>query len=99
MKAAREVAGHLEIEVEVESLDEPKEALAGDAHRVLLDNFPLDRLREAVSINNGRARWEASGGVMPDNIRSIAQTGVDDVSVGALTKDVRAIDFSMRFTG
>jgi nicotinate-nucleotide pyrophosphorylase (carboxylating) len=97
LNRAREVAGDLGIEVEVESPDELKEALAGNAHRVLLDNFSLDRLREAVGINNGQARLEASGGISLENIRSIAQTGVDDISVGALTKDVRAIDFSMRF--
>ena len=97
LQATRVVGGDLEIEVEVESLDELKEALEGDAGRILLDNFPLDRLCEAVAVNNGRARLEASGGVTLDNVRAIAQTGVDDISVGALTKDVRAVDFSMRF--
>ncbi len=94
---AREVAEDLAIEVEVESLDELREALAAGARRVLLDNFSLYRLREAVRINKGQARLEASGGVSLESIRSIAETGVDDISVGALTKDVRAIDFSMRF--
>ncbi len=98
LNRAWEVAEDLEIEVEVESLNELKEALAAQARRVLLDNFSLYRLREAVRINNGQARLEASGGISLENIRSIAETGVDDISVGALTKDVRAIDFSMRFT-
>ncbi len=98
LNRAREVAEDLEIEVEVESLDELKEALTAGARRVLLDNFSLYRLREAVRINKGQARLEASGGISLENIRSIAETGVDDISVGALTKDIRAIDFSMRFT-
>ncbi len=97
LDTARRVAGDLEVEVEVESIDELKEALAADARRVLLDNFSLYRLREAVRINDGQARLEASGGISLENIRSIAKTGVDDISVGSLTKDVRAIDFSMRF--
>jgi len=63
----------------------------------LLDNMSLPQLREAVEINQGRARLEASGGVNLDTVRDIAQTGVDDISVGEITKDIRAIDFSMRF--
>jgi len=64
---------------------------------ILLDNFDLEQLRQAVEINAGRARLEASGGVTLAGIREIAETGVDDISVGALTKDVTAIDLSMRF--
>jgi len=94
--AQREVAG-LEIEVEVETLEQLREALAAGARRILLDNFPLERLREAVAIAAGRARLEASGGVSLETVRAIAETGVDDISVGALTKDVRAVDLSMRF--
>ena len=86
-----------EIEIEVEDLDELDQALAAGARRVLLDNFDLAALRQAVSRNAGRARLEASGGVTLEGIRAIAETGVDDISVGALTKDVRAIDLSMRF--
>ncbi len=86
-----------EIEIEVESIDELEQALAAGARRLLLDNFSLDHLYEAVRLNKGRARLEASGGVNLETIRAIAETGVDDISVGALTKDVRAIDFSMRF--
>jgi len=96
--AQREVAG-LEIEVEVETLEQLREALAAGARRILLDNFSLDRLREAVAIAAGRARLEASGGVSLETVRAIAETGVDDISVGALTKDVRAVDLSMRFDG
>ena len=97
LRAAQgEVAG-LEIEVEVETLEQLREALAAGARRILLDNFPLERLREAVAIAAGRARLEASGGVSLETVRAIAETGVDDISVGALTKDVRAVDLSMRF--
>lgn len=91
------VAPGVSIEIEVESLDELQQALQAGAGRVLLDNFNLDQLREAVKMNQGRARLEASGGVRLESIRQIAETGVDDISVGALTKDVRAIDLSMLF--
>jgi nicotinate-nucleotide pyrophosphorylase (carboxylating) len=97
LRAAQAKAADLEIEVEVESLDQLHEALAAGARRVLLDNFPRERLREAVAISAGRARLEASGGVTLETVRAIAETGVDDISVGALTKDVRAVDLSMRF--
>jgi nicotinate-nucleotide pyrophosphorylase (carboxylating) len=97
LKAARGCAGGLEVEIEVETLGQLEEALKGGARRVLLDNFPLERLREAVALNAGRARLEASGGVTLENVRAIAETGVDDISVGALTKHLRAIDLSMRF--
>jgi nicotinate-nucleotide pyrophosphorylase (carboxylating) len=97
LAAASAFAPDLEVEIEVETLDQLREALAAGARRVLLDNFALERLREAVALTGGRARLEASGGVTIDNVRAIAETGVDDVSVGALTKDVRAADLSMRF--
>jgi nicotinate-nucleotide pyrophosphorylase (carboxylating) len=64
---------------------------------ILLDNMPDEQLREAVRINQGRAILEISGGVTLDSVRRLAQTGVDRISVGALTKDVKAVDFSMRF--
>ena len=83
-------------EVEVESLDELREALEAGAERVLLDNMAPATLAEAVTLTAGRALLEASGNVTIENIREIAQTGVDFVSVGALTKHVQAIDFSMR---
>lgn len=90
--------GHgLEVEVEVENLEELHEALAAGADTLLLDNFDLDGMRAAVAVNAGRVRLEASGGVTLDNIRAIGQTGVDYISVGALTKDVRAVDLSMRY--
>jgi nicotinate-nucleotide pyrophosphorylase (carboxylating) len=87
----------VEIQVEVERLDQLAEALAAGATSVLLDNFTLERMREAVALNAGRALLEVSGGVTLDRVREIAATGVDRISVGALTKDVRAIDYSMRF--
>ena len=97
LHAAVASAAGLEIEIEVETLEQLREALAAGARRILLDNFPLERLREAVAIAAGRARLEASGGATLDTVRAIAETGVDDISVGALTKDVRAVDLSMRF--
>jgi len=87
----------IEIEIEVESIEELQQALEAGAGRVLLDNFELPRLREAVRLNVGRARLEASGGVTLETIRAIAETGVDDISVGELTKDLQAVDLSMRF--
>ena len=85
------------VEVEVENMDELREALHAGAGRVLLDNFTLADLRRAVQENRGRAQLEASGGVTLENIRSVAETGVDFISVGDLTKNVRAVDMSMRF--
>ena len=85
------------IEIEVESVDEMETAIAAGAVCVLLDNFPLAELRRAVAANAGRARLEASGGVTLATLRAIAETGVDRISVGDLTKDVQAVDLSMRF--
>ena len=85
------------IQVEVESLDELNIALASGATMILLDNFTLDMMREASAINAGRAVLEASGNVSLETIRGIAETGVDRISVGALTKDIKALDLSMRF--
>ena len=87
----------LSIEIEVEDLTQLQEALAAGAERILLDNFSVEQLREAVAINNRRARLEASGGVSVKNVRAIAETGVDFISIGSLTKSVQAIDLSMRF--
>jgi nicotinate-nucleotide pyrophosphorylase (carboxylating) len=89
---------HRIVEIEVENLDELKQALEAGARQILLDNFNLEMMREAVRLNAGRATLEVSGGVTKDTIRAIAETGVDYVSVGALTKNLRAIDFSMRVT-
>lgn len=87
------------IQVEVESLDELGQALKAGAKMILLDNMTLDQMRGAVALNAGRALLEASGNVNLDTVRSIAETGVDRISVGGLTKDARAIDLSMRFSG
>ena len=87
------------IQVEVENLAELEEALAAGATSVLLDNFDLDMMRAAVRMNAGRALLEGSGGVNLDTVRGIAETGVDRISIGGLTKDVRATDFSLRIIG
>lgn len=89
----------VEIQIEVETLDQLMEALAAGADSVLLDNFTLPRMREAVALTAGRAVLEASGGVTLEQLREVAATGVDRISIGKLTKDVRAIDFSMRVIG
>jgi nicotinate-nucleotide pyrophosphorylase (carboxylating) len=85
------------IEIEVETLAQLDEALNAGARMVLLDNMDLATLRQAVALNGGRAVLEVSGGVSMSTVREIAATGVDRISIGALTKDVRATDFSMRF--
>ncbi|MGB5736594.1 MAG: carboxylating nicotinate-nucleotide diphosphorylase [Thiohalocapsa sp.] len=94
--AARARHASLPVEVEVESIVELDQALAAAADRVLLDNFSLDALRSAVTVNAGRARLEASGGITLAGLRAVAETGVDDISIGDLTKDVDAVDLSMR---
>jgi nicotinate-nucleotide pyrophosphorylase (carboxylating) len=96
LKAAAALDAGVPIQVEVETLDQLAEALAAGATSVLLDNFDLERLRAAVEINAGRALLEASGGINMDTVREIAETGVDRISVGSLTKDIRATDYSMR---
>ena len=95
---ARGIAREKSIEVEVENLRELHEALAAEADMILLDNFTLEDLAAAVAINHGRAKLEASGGITLDNVRRIAETGVDYISVGAITKDLHAVDLSMRFS-
>lgn len=104
MAAAKRVAEQAKdrckfIQIEVESLDELNQALNAGATMILLDNFSLDMMREASRINAGRAILEASGNVTLETIRGIAETGVDRISVGALTKDIKALDLSMRFVG
>lgn len=98
---AAESAGRCRfIQVEVETLDELAEALDAGAEMLLLDNFSLEQLRDAVAINAKRSQpaiLEASGGVGLETLRAIAETGVDRISIGALTKDVKALDLSMRF--
>ena len=86
------------IQIEVETFDQLREALAAGAGLILLDNMSTAQMREAVTITAGRARLEASGGITLANVREIALTGVDRISVGALTKDVKAVDLSMRFS-
>ena len=86
----------VDIQIEVETLDQLHEALAAGAVSVLLDNFDLDGMRAAVALSAGRALLEVSGGVRLDQVREIAATGVDRISIGRLTKDVRATDYSMR---
>jgi nicotinate-nucleotide pyrophosphorylase (carboxylating) len=95
--AARVAPGAKFVEIEVETLAQLSEALDAGATMVLLDNMSLTTLREAVHINAGRAILEVSGGVNMSTVRDIAAAGVDRISIGALTKDVQAIDFSMRF--
>ena len=84
-------------QIELENLDQLKEALAGGATMILLDNMSPAQMREAVRIAGDRAELEASGGITLENVRAIAETGVQRISSGALTKDVKAVDFSMRF--
>jgi len=85
------------VEVEVENLDELKQALSATADRIMLDNFDLQTLSKAVALNNSQAQLEASGGISLQTVRQFAETGVDFISVGAITKDIRAIDLSMKF--
>ena len=85
------------IEIEVETLAQLEEALKAGARMVLLDNMSFEQMRQAVQINAGRAILEVSGGVSLETVRDIAATGVDRISIGGLTKDIKATDFSMRF--
>jgi nicotinate-nucleotide pyrophosphorylase (carboxylating) len=95
--AARRLHPGVTVEVEVENLAELEEALAAGPDIVMLDNFDLATMAEAVRIAGGRVKLEASGNVSFDTVRQIAETGVDYISIGGLTKDVRAVDLSMRF--
>ncbi|HIV55931.1 MAG TPA: carboxylating nicotinate-nucleotide diphosphorylase [Candidatus Anaerobiospirillum stercoravium] len=94
---ARELNQGIKVEVEVENLDELREALAAKAEIIMLDNFKFEDMIEAVKITNGQAKLEISGNVNIDTIGRFASTGVDFISVGALTKNVKALDLSMRF--
>jgi nicotinate-nucleotide pyrophosphorylase (carboxylating) len=99
---ARQLHAEMPLEIEVESIDELRDALSSRAERILLDNFSLTMLREAVAINRDQgdppAELEASGGMTIEDLRPVAETGVDYISVGALTKNVEAVDLSMRFS-
>ncbi len=97
VRSAGVVARDLPLEVEVENLDQLEQALAAGVKRVLLDNFTLDQLSEAVALTAGRAKLESSGNVSLETVRDVARTGVDYISIGALTKHVEAVDLSMRF--
>jgi nicotinate-nucleotide pyrophosphorylase (carboxylating) len=95
----RQVEIEVEVEVEVETMEQVERALGSKADRLLLDNFSPQSLREAVQLRNrlaARQKLEASGGISLANVRDVALTGVDYISVGALTKNVAAVDFSLR---
>lgn len=96
LHAARALQAGVTLQIEVEDLDELQQALAAGADNVMLDDFTLDDMRRACTVNAGRAVLEVSGGVDLDSIRRIAATGVDRISVGKLTKDVSAVDLSLR---
>lgn len=96
VKAAQALNSGVDIQVEVESLAELKEALDAGAKSILIDNFTTEQMKESVAFTNGRALLEASGGIDLDQMRAIAATGVDRISLGKLTKDIKAVDFSMR---
>ncbi len=98
-KAAVALQSGVDIQIEVESIKELQEALAVGAKSVLIDNFTLEQMREAVDITAGSALLEASGGVSLEQLRAIAATGVDRISIGKLTKDVIAVDYSLRILG
>ena len=97
-KVARDSGRCQFIQIEVENLDQLDQALAAGAKMILLDNFDLPTMLKAVELTAGRAVLEASGGIGLDTVKAIARTGVDRISVGSLTKDVMALDLSMRFT-
>jgi len=97
VQKARKMSPGQIIQVEVEDILELKSALAANVDTIMLDNFTLPQLREAVSINKGRALLEASGNITENDLLPIAKTGVDYISLGILTKNCQAIDLSMRF--
>ena len=99
LRNAQALSAGVEIQIEVETLAQLREALDAGATSILLDNFTLAQIREAVAATAGRALLETSGGVALEQVRAIAATGVDRISIGRLTKDVRAIDYSMRVIG
>ena len=96
--AAHGIAPSKPVEVEVESLEELQQALQAGADIIMLDELSLDDMRSAVRLTAGRARLEASGGINADTLRRIAETGVDYISLGTLTKDIKAVDLSMRLS-
>ncbi len=96
LRAAKALHAGVSIQIEVENIAELNEALDAGAVSILLDNFSIDEMRAAVDLNAGRALLEASGGIQRDTVRAIAETGVDRISIGSLTKDIRAVDYSLR---
>ncbi len=96
LQAAQSLQAGVTIQIEVESAVELNEALDAGAVSILLDNFSIEAMRAAVELNAGRALLEASGGIQRDTVRAIAETGVDRISIGSLTKDIRAVDYSLR---
>lgn len=96
LKAADALQSGVDVQIEVENIAELREALSAGAKSILIDNFTLDQMREAVKINASRAFIEASGGITLDQLQAIVATGVDRISIGKLTKDIEAIDYSMR---
>ncbi len=100
VKKLREKLGHtVKIELEVRSLDELREALETGADIIMLDNMSCDEMREAVKLNAGKAKLEASGNITAETIRAVAETGVDIISMGALTHSVKAFDISLKIVG
>jgi nicotinate-nucleotide pyrophosphorylase (carboxylating) len=103
LRAAEKIASPgIFVQIEVETIDDLRNALGAGAKLVLLDNFDLDGLREAVALNalltDSKAALEASGGITLENVRAVAETGVNRISIGSLTKDIKALDLSMRFS-
>jgi nicotinate-nucleotide pyrophosphorylase (carboxylating) len=98
VQAAHKIAPGKPVEVEVESLEELQQALEAGADIIMLDELNLDEMRQAVAINQGRAKLEASGGINQSTLRAVAETGVDYISIGTLTKDIKAVDLSMRLS-
>ncbi|WP_341217799.1 carboxylating nicotinate-nucleotide diphosphorylase [Neptunomonas phycophila] len=96
IETAQKTAPGKPVEIEVETLEQLHEALAADADIIMLDNFTLEQMREAVAITNGKAKLEASGNITDETLVPIAKTGVDYISIGALTKHCRAVDLSLR---
>jgi nicotinate-nucleotide pyrophosphorylase (carboxylating) len=98
VQAAHKIAPGKPVEVEVESLEELQQALDAGADIIMLDELSLDEMRQAVAITAGRAKLEASGGINESTLRAVAETGVDYISIGTLTKDIKAVDLSMRLS-
>jgi len=99
LDAAKALNAEVDIQIEVENFAELEEALAAGAKSILIDNFNTEQMKQAVAMTGGRALLEASGGINIDQMRAIASTGIDRISLGKLTKDVYAVDFSLRILG